>query len=50
MCEKAVEDEPETLRYIQDHFKTAEICKKAVRREPYSLAYVPDHFKAQKNV
>ena len=50
MCEKAVEYERETLRYIQDHFKTAEICKKAVRREPYSLAYVPDHFKAQKNV
>ena len=29
MSEKSVEDEPETLRYIPDHFKTLEICDKA---------------------
>ena len=45
MCEKAVEDEPETLEYVPDHLKTEEICKEAVRREPYALGYVPDHLK-----
>ena len=33
MCEKAAEDEPETLEFIPDHFKIEEIRKEAVHRE-----------------
>ena len=47
MCEKAVEDEPETLKYVPHRFKTEEICKEAVRGEPYSLRHVSDHLKTQ---
>ena len=46
MCEKAVEDEPEILKYVPDYSKTEEVCKEAVRREPWSLEYVPDCFKS----
>ena len=48
VCEKAVEDEPETLEYVPDHLKTEDISKDAVRREPYPLGHVPDHLKAKK--
>ena len=47
MCERAIEDEPETLKYVPDRLKTEEVCKEAVRREPYTLRYVPDHLKTQ---
>ena len=47
MHEKTVEDEPETLEYVPNHFKTQGICERAVENEPYSLKCVPDHFKMQ---
>ena len=47
MCEKAVEDEPEALEYVPNHFKTQEMCERAIENEPYSLKFVPDYFKAQ---
>ena len=47
MCERAVEDEPETLEYVPNHLKTEEMCKEAMRNNPYMLRYVPDHFKTQ---
>ena len=47
MCERAVEDEPETLEYVPDHLKTQEMCDEAVGRESYTLRYVPDHLKTQ---
>ena len=47
MCEKAVEDEPESLEFVPDYLKTKKMCNKAVRTESLSLAYIPDHFKTQ---
>ena len=47
MCERAVEDEPETLEYVPNHLKTEEMCKEAMRNNPYMLRYVADHFKTQ---
>ena len=44
MCQKAAEDEPETLRYIPYHFKTQEICYKVVKDDSSSLQFVPDWF------
>ena len=48
MCEKAVDDEPEALKFVPFHLKTQEMCNKAVRIEPPSLTYIPDHFKTEK--
>ena len=39
-CERAVEDDPEAIEYVPDHFK--------ILREPYSLGHIPDNFKTQK--
>ena len=47
MCERAVEDEPNTLEYVPDHPKTEEMRKEAVCREPFTLIHVPDHLKTQ---
>ena len=47
MCERAIEDEPETLEYVPNHFKTQTMCERAIENEPYSLKFVPDHFKTQ---
>ena len=44
MCEKAVEDDPETLEFAPDYFKTQKMCNKAVRDERSSLQFVPDWF------
>ena len=45
MRKKAVEDEPETLEYVSDHFKTQEMCIKALEENPWKLRYVHDHLK-----
>ena len=50
MFEKFVEDEPETLEFIPDHFKTQEMCERAVEDDPYSLQYVPDWFVTQQQI
>ena len=42
MCQRAVEDEPEVLKYVPDHLKTEEMCKEVVCRELYALPYVPN--------
>ena len=47
MCEKAIEDGPQTLEYVPDHLKTEKICMEAVHTKPYTLRYVPDYFKTQ---
>ena len=44
MCEKVVENEPYSLKFVPNHFKTQEMCDKAVRDDTYSLQYVPDWF------
>ena len=41
MCIKAVEQKPEALESLPDHFKTEDTCKDAVRREPYALGVYP---------
>ena len=48
MCEKAVDDEPEALKFVPFHLKTQEMCNKAVHIEPPSLTYIPDHLKTEK--
>ena len=45
---KAIEDDPETLRFVPDHLKTQEMCEKVVEEEPYTLRLVPDYFKMKK--
>ena len=47
MCERVVEEEPETLEYVPNHFKIQTMCEKVVENEPYSLKFVSDHFKMQ---
>ena len=42
MCERAIEDEPETLEFVPDHFKAQEMCNKAVEEDPCALEFVPD--------
>ena len=50
MCERAVEDEPETLKFVPDHFKAQEICDKAVEEDPCALEFVPDWFVTHQQV
>ena len=47
MCEKAVEDESESLEFVPDHLKTQEMCERVVENEPDTLKFVPDYLKAQ---
>ena len=35
MCERAVEDEPETLEFVPDHVKSLGMCEKVVEERPY---------------
>ena len=45
MCERAIEDEPDTLQYVPGHLKTQGMCERAVEDEPDTLGFVPDHLK-----
>ena len=47
MCEKVIEDEPEIVGFVLDHFKTKTICEKAIKDDPCNLKIVPDHLKTQ---
>ena len=47
MCERVVEDEPYTLKFVPDHLKTQEMCDEAVGMDPYSLEFVPDRLTTQ---
>ena len=50
MCEKAVEDKPEALEFVPDHFKSLGMCERAVEssKDPWQVNDVPDHFKTEK--
>ena len=50
MGERTIEDEPEILEFVPDHFKTPKICYKAVRDDPYSLKFVSNWFVTHKQV
>ena len=45
MCERAVEDEPEALKFVPNHLKTKEMYERVIEKYPYKLEFVPDHFK-----
>ena len=42
MCNEAVENSPEVLRFVPDQFVTQKMCNEAVQRIPWALSYVPD--------
>ena len=44
MCEKAVEKNSWSLKYIPDYLKTQEMCDIIVKDNTYSLQYVPKWF------
>ena len=46
MCERAVEDESETLENVPNHFKTQRMCERAVENEPDTLKIIPGCLKA----
>ena len=41
MCKRAVEEDPYTLEFVPDHFKTPEICERAVNAYLWVLEFVP---------
>ena len=41
MCERAAEDEPDTLEFIPDHLKTQDMCGEAVNIGPWLFGYFP---------
>ena len=47
MCQKAVEENPQLLKYVPDRFKTKEMFDKVVTHDPSSLQYVPNYFVTQ---
>ena len=47
MCERVVEDEPETIEFVPDNLKSKTMCKRAVEEFPRGLENIPDPFKAQ---
>ena len=42
MCNKAVKNELDSLKFVLDHFKTQKMCDKSVKDNSYSLQFVPD--------
>ena len=50
LCEKVVEKNSWSLKYIPDYLKTQEMCDKTVEDEPYSLQYVLDWFVTQRQI
>ena len=42
MCIRAVDDNPFTIQYIPDWYKTQKICDKVVVDNPDALEFVPD--------
>ena len=47
MCEKAVENEPDTLKFVPDDLKIQRMCERAIEEGSYNLKFVPDHLKTQ---
>ena len=47
MCERAVKNEPRSLKFVPDHFKTQEMCERAVEKDSWLLRHVPDELKTQ---
>ena len=49
-CERVVENNPCTLRFVPGHFNTQYMCDRAVRDEPSSLQYVPGCFVTREQI
>lgn len=47
MCEKAILQEPQMLKYCPDLYKTQEVRERAVLKKPQSSEFVPDQHKTQ---
>ena len=50
MCERAVENEPYSLKFAPDHFKTQDMCDDAAWRDPSYLWFAPDWFVTQEHI
>ena len=47
MCDKAVDKDPNSFKYVPDQFKTQEMCNKTADKYPQLLRSIPDKFKTQ---
>ena len=47
MCDKVVGDDPSSLQYVPNHFKTQKMCKKVVEKNSWYLGHVPDQYKTE---
>ena len=50
MCERALEDEPDSLEFVPDNLKTKTMCERAVEEFLGALQLISDHFKHKKCV
>ena len=50
MCEKAIEDDPDTPEFVPDHLNTQKMSKEAVEKYLYNLIFVSDRFVTQEQV
>ena len=50
MCERGVEDEPQTIEFVPDHFKAQEMCDKTAEEDPCALEFVRDWFVTHQQV
>ena len=48
MCERAVEYEPEVLKFVPDCLKTQKMCEKAVEKNNWCLEFVSGYFRTEK--
>ena len=44
MCERALEDEPDSLEFVPDNLKTKTMCERAVEEFLGALQLISDHF------
>ena len=47
MCERVVENEPDTLKFLPDYLKAQWMCGRAIENESYNLKFVLDCPKTQ---
>ena len=47
---KAVCNDPYTLRHVPEHYKTQKMCDDVVWGNAFSLQYVPDYFVTQQQI
>ena len=45
MCEKSILEDPGTLQFFPNEYKTQEMCKRAVERISWMLQFLPDEYK-----